>query len=491
MHIAFLNPQGNFDALDTGWTLHPDFGGQLVYVKEIAQAMGQKGHKVDILTRMMQDSNWTQFADPLDKYNDSPNVRIVRIPCGPKKFLNKEQLWPFLPEWTDNILTFYQADNREPDFYTTHYADGGLSGVMIKNKTGTPFSFTGHSLGAQKMDKFIANETEFESVVHKFNFGKRIAAERLSMKYSDLLFTSTLLEKDNQYAHNLYQNAISVSDPKFSIVPPGVNLKIFNSVENEATDKIIIDRIKSMLDRDISLERRQLPMVICSSRLDRKKNHLDLVKAWAVNPDLKNVANLLIIVRGTDNPLKEGEKVFSGEEKDIFREIMSVIDNHDLQGCVSGFDLNSQQELAACYRYLAREQQGIFALTARYEPFGLAPLEAIACGLPVVVTKNGGPSESLRDDKRSYGVLVDPQDPKDIASGILKLIDKEFWKSTQIAGRNRVRDKYTWEQTAHGYLDAIKTVLSRNHFTALQEDDIDSEVNIDLNKFKKEYFQNK
>ena len=39
VHIAFLNPQGNFDPKDSYWTEHPDFGGQLVYVKEVAIAM--------------------------------------------------------------------------------------------------------------------------------------------------------------------------------------------------------------------------------------------------------------------------------------------------------------------------------------------------------------------------------------------------------------------------------------------------------------------
>ena len=55
MHIVFLNPQGNFDKNDSYWTMHPDFGGQLVYVKEIASEMANMGHKVDIITRQIID----------------------------------------------------------------------------------------------------------------------------------------------------------------------------------------------------------------------------------------------------------------------------------------------------------------------------------------------------------------------------------------------------------------------------------------------------
>jgi sucrose-phosphate synthase len=62
MHIGFLNPQGNFDAHDSYITEHADFGGQLVYVKEVAIAIARKGHKVDILTRQIIDPDWPEFA---------------------------------------------------------------------------------------------------------------------------------------------------------------------------------------------------------------------------------------------------------------------------------------------------------------------------------------------------------------------------------------------------------------------------------------------
>ena len=55
MHIIFLNPQGNFDQADSYLAEHSDFGGQLVYVKEVAQAMVDLGHRVDIVTRLIQD----------------------------------------------------------------------------------------------------------------------------------------------------------------------------------------------------------------------------------------------------------------------------------------------------------------------------------------------------------------------------------------------------------------------------------------------------
>ena len=83
MRIAFINPQGNFDPDDSYWTAHPDFGGQLVYVKELALAMGNLGHEVDIVTRRIIDPDWPEFSEETDSYPDAPNVRILRISCGP------------------------------------------------------------------------------------------------------------------------------------------------------------------------------------------------------------------------------------------------------------------------------------------------------------------------------------------------------------------------------------------------------------------------
>ena len=82
MQIAFLNPQGNFDPNDSYWTEHPDFGGQLVYVKEVAIAMANLGHQVDIITRQIVDPEWPEFADAQDSYPGIPAVRILSAASG-------------------------------------------------------------------------------------------------------------------------------------------------------------------------------------------------------------------------------------------------------------------------------------------------------------------------------------------------------------------------------------------------------------------------
>ncbi len=464
MHVVFLNPQGNFDRTDRGLTEHPDFGGQLVYVKETALAMGNLGHQVDIITRQIIDPQWPEFAQPVDHFPGHENVRILRFPCGPKHFLSKEQLWPYIKEWTESILRFYKRERTTPDGFTGHYGDGGLAAALLAEKTEIPFTFTGHSLGAQKMEKMVSGFENFNQVVTKFRFDKRIAAERIAISRAARIISSTDQERFKQYGHHLYSEVVNPgNETKFAVIPPGVNLKIFGRDQQDSLDEKIAKKINKMMKRDIPSQRRDLPVVICSSRLDRKKNHIALVRAWAESESLRNSANLAIIVRGTDNPLQEWENVFKGEEYQVFREIVEAINSNNLYSSVTLFDLNSQKELASCYRYLSSHKQGIFALTAFYEPFGLAPLEAMAAGLPAVVTKNGGPSESLQEKNREFGILVDPEDPLDIANGITQLsLDYKRWKEMQGAGIQRIREKYTWEKTAEGYLREIQRLKNEN-----------------------------
>lgn len=466
MHIAFLNPQGNFDPADRYWTEHPDFGGQLVYVKQVALAMADLGCRVDILTRQIVDPAWPEFAGTFDAYPGAPNVRIVRLPAGPPEFLRKELLWPDLVrDWVPNILAHYRAEGGLPDAMTAHYGDGGLAAVLLSAETGregprVPFTFTAHSLGAQKLDKFRPTPENLPALNDQYHFAERLFAERLSMNRSAVNITSTVQERMEQYAHPAYHGAVDVHDERrFAVIPPGVNLAIFGvdaRAENEVATQT---HVRAMLERDIAEGRRELPAIIASSRLDAKKNHLGLLQAFAQSPELQAKANLLFFTGALDDPLRNDRRA-SDAGREVLAQIRAVVERAGLWGKVSAFAVGGQPALAAAYRFLA-QRGSVFALTALYEPFGLAPLEAAAAGLALVVTQNGGPSESLRDGQTEYGVLVDPSDPADIARGLARILaSPEIVAEYARRGRQRVLDRYTWERTAHGYLAQIERVLA-------------------------------
>lgn len=457
MFIAFLNPQGNFDPQDSYWTAHPDFGGQLVYVKQLALAMGELGHRVDILTRQIIDPEWPEFDEPFDAYPGALNVRIVRLPAGPDHFLRKEMLWPHLVrDWVPNILEFYRNEGCLPDATTAHYGDGGLCGVLIEDQAGIPFTFTAHSLGAQKMDKLGVSRRNLAEMDAHYHFGRRIVAERLAMNHSLVNITSTLQERYSQYTHNAYRGAIDpTDDSRFAVVPPGVNMDIFDRAARHPAEDAVHAHIKAALERDLLPERLNLPCIVASSRLDPKKNHLGLVEAFACSPELRERANLVIITGNIEDPLRDYRDA-GDAERAVLDSLMEVIEREKLRGQVSMFALRGQGELAAGYRFFAT-LHSVFALTAQYEPFGLAPLEAMAAGLPAVVTKFGGPSESLREGDEEYGILVDPNDPEEVSAALFSLIIKlNRWQRYAEAGYQRVLARYTWQRTAEGYLQALR-----------------------------------
>lgn len=461
MKIAYLNPQGNFDPKDSYWTEHPDFGGQLVYVKQVALAMAEQGHQVDILTRQIEDPDWPEFAGRIDHYPESEAVRIVRLPAGPGGFLRKELLWPYLVrDWVPNLFSFYRAEEGLPQAFTTHYGDGGACGVLVESQTGIPFTFTGHSLGAQKMDKLGVTRENLAEVDERYYFSRRIVAERMSMNRSGVNITSTQQERYEQYSHTAYRGAVDVADNhRFAVIPPGVNLSIFGVDARAPDENGIREHVRARLSRDIHPDRLDLPVVVASSRLDPKKNHLGLVQAFARSASLRSNANLVFITGALDNPLQDDGEA-SESEKQVLAQIRRVVGENELEGVISAFAVQGQASLAAAYRYFSG-LGSVFALSALYEPFGLAPLEAAAAGLPVVVTQNGGPSESLRDGEVEYGVLVDPEDPDDIARGLNRVLsDENTWEQFSRRGRQRVLDRYTWERTAQGYLEVIEELVA-------------------------------
>jgi sucrose-phosphate synthase len=456
MRVAFINPQGNFDPEDSYWTAHPDFGGQLVYVKELALAMGNLGHRVDIVTRRIIDPDWPEFEAPTDAYPDAPNVRILRIPCGPEHFLPKEELWPYLgTEFVPNLISFYENEGSLPDAVTSHYGDGGLCAALFEERTGVPFSFTAHSLGAQKMDKMGVRRRDIAEIDEKYHFSRRIVAERLAMNRSSVNVTSTDQERFVQYTHNAYRGAVDPTDgTRFAAVPPGVAMHIFDKDARTEDEDAVREHVLACLERDLAPERLERPCVVASSRLDPKKNHLSLVEAFASSATLRGSANLVILTGNMENPLVDYRDADDGERA-VLDGIMATIDRARMRGMVSMFAIRGQRRLAAAYRFLS-QRRSVFALTANYEPFGLAPLEAMAAGLPAVVTKNGGPSESLREGDEEYGILVDPSDPEEVAAGLYYIAGSAGrWQRFAEAGYGRVLAKYTWERTAEGYLRAI------------------------------------
>ena len=140
--------------------------------------------------------------------------------------------------------------------------------------------------------------------------------------------------------------------------------------------------------------------------------------------------------------------------------MVELCDQAGLWGKVTSLPLEGQAELAAAYRHLAK-RHSLFCLPAFHEPFGLAPLEAMAAGLPAVATKHGGPSESLFEDGQEFGVLIDPVDPDDVTRGLMRVLESPAsWQRYSEAGHQRILSRYTWERTAAGYAKVLEELIA-------------------------------
>lgn len=458
LHIAFLNPQGNFDPADSYWTAHPDFGGQLVYVKEVALGLGRQGHRVDIVTRHIVDPDWLPFAATEDHYPDAPNVRILRVPCGPQGFVAKEALWPHLREWVANIAALYEREGAWPDVCTGHYADGGVAAAALQVSQAIPFTFTGHSLGAQKRDRLLETKPEGAAELEaRYHFAERLEAERVAMHRAGAVITNSGQEQREQYAHPVYVGAVDPEDQAhFAVIPPGANLTIFDKGSRSPREDEIRAVVAARWERDIAPERQHLPAIIASMRLDPKKNHIGLVKAFLGSPELREQANLLLIIRGSDHPLRDWAGA-SADEQALLKAMNEAITAGDGWGSVTSFALAGQDAIAATFRW-ASASKGVFCLPALYEPFGLGVIEAMVAGLPVVATSFGGPQE-ISDGGRAV-LLADPTNEPELAAQLLRLIgDAALWQEYADAGYQRVLDRYTWERTAASYASVAYALL--------------------------------
>jgi sucrose-phosphate synthase len=311
----------------------------------------------------------------------------------------------------------------------------------------------------------------------------RIEAERVAIKNADIIFTSTVQEQKEQYTHPLYKDLVENKKKNFVVAPPGANTRVFSS-EPQSFDADFNEKFAIVLSRDLASARLTLPSIISASRLDPKKNHVGLIKAYAKDKKLQEKANLVISLRGVENAYKDYSNL-KEDEIEIMNQIMDIIKTSGIENKVCFISINSQTELAAFYRYMV-QYKSIFTLTALYEPFGLAPIEAMSTGLPAAVTKYGGPADVLYESGQKYGVLIDAFDEVDIAKGLIEVIDNH--DTYQKLGIERVNSKYTWHSTAKTYASAIdKQIHKKLDYRTIEisndfKDSDSSEINLDFIK---------
>jgi sucrose-phosphate synthase len=420
-----------------------DTGGQVQYVLELARALAARPEigRVEVMTRQVLSTNVAgDYGRHLEQIAES--AWIVRLPFGPHRYLHKETLWPYLPQFVDNALVHFREIGRVPDVVHGHYADAGDAAVELGKLLHVPMVFTGHSLGRVKRRRLIASGMSEEAIEERFRVSRRISAEERALENASLIIASTQQEIDEQYA--LYDNDAS---DRMVVISPGVDLSRFRPPRTG-------ERYGVEHGLAPFLTRPKKPMILAIQRADERKNLSALVRAFGESEQLRELANLVLIIGSRDAI----EMMPRGQRK-VLTDMLLLIDLYDLYGSVAYPKRHRPHDVPELYR-LAASRRGVFVNPALTEPFGLTLIEAAASGLPIVAPDDGGPREivALCDN----GVLIDPLDPQSIADGLIGVLsDRKKWRRRSRAGLRGADRSFSWKGHAEKYVREIKRLGRR------------------------------
>jgi sucrose-phosphate synthase len=446
LYIALISVHGLMRGHNLELGRDADTGGQIKYVLELARALAEHPEvkRVDILTRRVIDPKVdADYAEP--KEHIGKNAHIVRIPCGPRRYLRKEVLWPHLDSFADRALQHIRSVGRVPDIIHSHYADAGYVGARLAGLLGVPLIHTGHSLGREKRRRLMDQKVKPHVLEKQYNISPRIEAEEWAMDSASLVIASTRQEVEKQYS--LYDN---YHPKRMLVIPPGTDLSRFHPPEGKTDD--------SPIQRELSrfLTAPDKPMVLALSRADERKNIQTLVEAFGENAHLREMANLVIIAGNRDDIAN----LDRGARK-VLTDVLLLIDRYDLYGSIAYPKHHTANDVPELYRLAAR-RHGVFVNPALTEPFGLTLVEAAASGLPVVATEDGGPRDIIGECHN--GLLIDPLDADAMGQALVEaLSDRKRWRTWAAGGIRGAHRRYSWDSHVESYLKAVRKLLGNRH----------------------------
>ncbi|MEU2422080.1 glycosyltransferase [Streptomyces sp. NPDC007851] len=376
----------------------PDAGGQNVYVAQVAAVLARRGHEVTVYTR--RDGPRLP-----DRVVTSDGVQVVHVPAGPAAPIPKDELLPYMPEFGDWLAGEWAI--APPDVAHAHFWMSGMAALAGARAAGVPVVQTYHALGTVKKRHQGAADTSPP---------ERLAIERAVGRECAAIVATCRDEVAELKAMGLPTDHVS-------IVPCGVDPVQFSPVPG--------------LRRAGPGPRRLLTV----GRLVPRKGFDRAIRALAGVPDAQ-----LLIAGGPERALLAAEP--EAERLWAVAEEYGVADRVGLLGGVGREHMPQLMSSADLVLSLPR-----------YEPFGIVPVEAMACRTPVVATAVGGQLDTVVDGLT--GRLVPSDDDHDTAAVIRGLLDDPGRLDEYgAAGRHRVLDDYTWDRVADGLTKVYAAVSS-------------------------------
>jgi histidinol-phosphate phosphatase family protein len=381
-----------------------DGGGQNVYVAQVARHLARRGHLVEVLTRRDGPDQPT-VLDWLD------GVRIVHVPAGPAARCRKEDLLPFMAEFTEHAL--HRARRVGYDLVHANFFMSALVAGELKRALGLPFVVTFHALGrVRRLHQGGADAFPEE----------RLVIEDRAVAVADRVIAECPQDRDDLV--QLYR-----ADPsRVRTIPCGFDPEEFGPTDRRAARASL---------RLGPVER----IILQLGRMVPRKGVDNVIRALARLRDDHGLSARVLVVGGES---REPDPVATPE----LGRLREIARTEDVLDRVTFAGSRGRDELRAYYA-----AADVFVTTPWYEPFGITPVEAMACGTPVVGAAVGGIKTTVRDGVTGY--LVPPKDPAALADRLAHLfrrpdLRREFGRQAA----RRARSLYTWRRVA----DAVENV---------------------------------
>ncbi len=408
-----------------------DTGGQVVYVLELAKKLAQLGFEVDIWTRRFEDQ------PEMDIVNE--RVRVLRVPCGGRDFLDKEYLVRHLDEWSEHALRLIARHSLTYQFFNSHYWDAGYATQRLAEALAVPHIHTPHSLGLWKkslMEKDYPHEAA--TFDRKYNFTRRIAEETRLYGCCEQVIATTPDQLD------MIVRDYGAPSDRVTMIPPGYDDNRFFPLSAPTRDAV----------------RQRLgytgKVVLAIGRLARNKGYDLLIDAFSIVATRIPDAVLHLAVGGT-SPNPDEQKLL--DELHAQAATLGLTDRVKFSGFVADADLADHYRAA-----------DVFVLSSRYEPFGMTAIEAMACGTPTVITIHGGLFRAVTFGR--HALYADSFDKEDLGISIVKILKHP--RLAQRLGRmgaHKARSLFTWTGIAQQLTSLIETRATALAFTDTEWDE--------------------
>lgn len=505
--VLMVSPHGYF--AQDGVLGKPDTGGQVTYVLDQARALERemKEHfaecglemspRIVILTRAIPNDEGTTCNVAREKVHATEDCWIVRVPFRDADgeiipdWISRFKIWPYLERFAEESRgVVLQEFLGTPDLIVGHYSDGNLVAHRLADDLRTTHCACVHAL---EKTKYLFSDLHWADMENDYHFSCQFTADIIAYNSADFIISSSfreiggtntemgMFESYETFSMPGLYRVVSGMDPqlaRYNIVPPGASEDYFypNSRTQDRIESVTKALEESLFSQEPPsdavgrLDNPDLPPIFAMSRIDKVKNLPGLVELYGKSQTLRDKANLIIMSSLTDASQSKDQ-----EEIEQIHRLYELIDHYDLHGHIRWRGARLDKiETGEVYRIVA-DRKGVFAQPAFMETFGLTVIEAMYCGLPVVVTCFGGPAEIVIDGQ--CGFVRDPNDHEGYAAALEKIVsDESVWSSFHESGLSRVQEAFNWRAHARKVLRLANVYTYWNYLDVMNRSALDQYI---------------